>query len=103
MSKSLARLANRIERQAPGDAAAKEQAAYIRTVARDLSQGDPAAQADRREQAERLHGAAGAKDKAALYRELEAQIRERDQGWAKHSGAASRRRQTRAVKWRVAS
>jgi hypothetical protein len=84
MNESLARLANRIERQAPGDAAAKEQAAHIRTVARDLSRGDPATRAERREQAERLHGAAGAKDKAALYHELEAQLRERDQARAKH-------------------
>jgi hypothetical protein len=84
MSESLSRLAKRIERQAPGEPAAQEQAAHIRNVARDLNRGDPAAQAARRDQAERLQGAAGEKNKAALYRELEAQIRERDQARGKH-------------------
>src|SRR5205807_2182300 len=55
-----------------------------RAVARDLERGEPARKAARRDQAERLHGAAGEKDKGALYRELEAQIRERDLARAKH-------------------
>jgi hypothetical protein len=84
IAESLGRLANRIERQAPADPAAKEQANHIRVVARDLDRGDAATQAARRDQAERIHGAAEQKDKAALYRELEAQLRERDQAPAKH-------------------
>jgi hypothetical protein len=58
--------------------------AIIRAVARDLDRGDPASQAARRERAERFRGAAEEKDKATLYRELEAQLRERDQTRAKH-------------------
>jgi hypothetical protein len=84
IAESLGRLANRIERQAPADPAAKEHANHIRVVARDLDRGDAATQAARRDQAERIHGAAEQKDKAALYRELEAQLRERDQARAKH-------------------
>jgi hypothetical protein len=84
IAESLARLANRIGRKAAADPDATEQANHIRAVARDLDRGDPATQAARRNQAERIHGAAEQKDKVALYRELEAQLRARDQTRTKH-------------------
>lgn len=78
---SLTRLANRIERQAAAGPVAKQQAAHVRELARNLSRGETAP-AELRDKAERIQGAAGSKDKAALYRELEAQLRQRDQARA---------------------
>ena len=76
-----------LRREIATDPDSKERAAHIRNVAQSLHQGAPATQAERRDQAARIHGAAGEKDKAALYRELEAQIRERDQARAERRAA----------------
>jgi hypothetical protein len=48
-------------------------------LARDLNRGDAATLPQRRDQAERIRGATAQKDKAALYRELEDQLRQRNQ------------------------
>ncbi len=82
MVRSLARLADMIERETPTDPESKERASHIRALARDLNRGEAVTPAQRRDQAERIHGAAAQKDKAALYRELEDQLRQRDQARA---------------------
>jgi hypothetical protein len=82
MVRSLARLADRIERETPTDPDSKERATHIRAVARDLNRGGAVTLSQRRDQAERIHDAAAQKDKAALYRELEDQLRQRNQARA---------------------
>jgi len=79
VARSLTRLADRIERETATDPLGKEQAVHIRHVARTLRGGNGATQTKAGDQAERIRGAAGEKDKATLYRELEEQLRQRDQ------------------------
>jgi hypothetical protein len=62
MVRSLARLADRIERETLTDPESKERATHIRTLARDLNRGEAVPQPQRRDQAERIHGAAAQKD-----------------------------------------
>jgi hypothetical protein len=83
IARSLTRLADRIERETATDPDSQERATHIREVARNLNRGDAATQSRNRDQAERIRGAAGEKDKATLYRELEEQLRQRDQARAK--------------------
>src|SRR5260221_1155329 len=78
IARSLRRLAGRIERETATDPHGKDQAAYIRDVARTLKSGNGATRTQARDQAERIRGAVSEKDKARLYRELEEQLRQRD-------------------------
>jgi hypothetical protein len=82
--RSLGRLAERIERETPTDPDSKQQAAHVRDVARNLAAPDQQTRSVAHDQAERIRDAAAGKDKDALYRELEEQVRQRDQARAKH-------------------
>jgi hypothetical protein len=78
ITRSLRRLAGRIERETATDPHGKDQAAYIRDVARTLESGNGATRTQARDQTERIRGAVSEKDNATLYRELEEQLRQRD-------------------------
>jgi hypothetical protein len=76
IGRSLARLAERIERDTPTDADAAKGAAHIREVVRGLSAPDGSARDQAQDQGRRID--ASKRDPAALYRELEQQLRRRD-------------------------
>jgi len=77
IGRSLARLARRIERETPTDSDATERAAHIRAVARGLTARDALAHDQAHDQGRRVE--AGKKEPAMLYKELEEQLRRRDQ------------------------
>jgi hypothetical protein len=76
IERSLARLAERIERETPTDADAEKRAANIRAVARGLKAPDAPTRDRAQEQGRKVE--AIKRDPVALYQELEDQLRRRD-------------------------
>lgn len=81
IGRSLARLAQRIERETPTDPDATERAARIRDVARGLTARDAPTRDHAHDQGRRIE--ASKKDPAALYKKLEEQLSQRDQARSK--------------------
>jgi hypothetical protein len=79
IGRSLTRLARRIEREVPADPDARERAAYIRKIARGAQERASRDQGHEREQPIE----ARKKNRAAAYKELEEQLRRRDQARGK--------------------
>ena len=79
--RSLARLAERIERETSTDAEAAKHAAHIREVARGLKAPDALTRDQAQDQGRRIEAAK--KDPAALYKELEDQLRRHDKARGK--------------------
>ena len=75
--RSLERLARRMERETPTDPDATERASHIREVVRGLTARDAPIRNQAHDQGRRIE--AGKKDPATLYKELEEQLRRRDQ------------------------
>lgn len=79
IARSLMRLADRVEHETATEPLGKEQAVHIRYVARTLPSGDVPIQSKADDQAKRIRRTAGKEDKSVPYRELEDQLRQRDQ------------------------
>jgi hypothetical protein len=76
IARSLARLAEQIERKIPTDAESAQHAAHIRQVARTVKASDAPTRDQVQDEGRRIEVVK--KDPAALYNELEHQLRHRD-------------------------